>query len=588
MKQFFKIVFGTLVGLTLFFTVGTLILIGILAAAGSSEKAVDIKDKSVLKISFDKQVQERERDNPFEKLNFSGDKGGNLGLIEIKEALKKAAKDDKIKGVYLDMGFMDAGFSQIEEIREALIEFKKSKKWIVTYAEFYTEGAYYLASVADAIYLNPSGELQFNGLSRTIAYGKRLFEKLDVKPEIFRVGKYKSAVEPFMEDKMSDANREQNTLLLGTVYGTMMKEISATRGINADSLRKISDNLLVQSPQEALQYKLITHIGYYDEFEADVRKRLKLEKADDEIEFVTISDVRNSMEDSEEEGEKSKDKIAVVIASGEIQGSKADRENIGSDDFCEDLRKAREDKNVKAIVVRINSPGGSALASDVMWREIQITKKVKPVIASMSTYAASGGYYMAMGCNKIVAMPNTITGSIGVFGMLFDASKLLNERFGLTFENVKTGKYSDIGEPTRPIRADEKAIIQRQVDDIYTQFTTKAAEGRKMDLATLQGLAEGRVWTGTDAKERGLVDELGNLEKAIEIAAKEAKIKDYSVKYLPVQKDFFTEIMESFDESAKAKMLKAQLGPLYPAYHQYARIQSWQGIQARMPLEFEF
>ncbi len=587
MKQFFKIVFGTIVGLALFFTLGTLLIIGIFAAAGSSDKVVEIKDKSVLKISVSGVLAEREKDNPFAKLNFGGNDVSTSGLIEIKEALKKAAKNDKIKGVYLEVGFMDAGFSQLEELRDAIVEFKKSKKWVVAYGELYTESAYYLTSVADNIYLNPSGEVQFNGLSRTLAYGKRLFEKLEVKPEIFRVGKYKSAVEPFMEDKMSDANREQITMLINTVYGNMLKEISATRNIPADTLRKISDNLLVQSPQEALKYKLVTHIGYYDEFETELRKKLKVEKADDDIEFVSVSDVRSAEGEAEEE-EKAKEKVAVIIASGEIQGAKADNENIGSEDFAESMRKAREDKNVKAIVVRINSPGGSALASDVMWREIQITKKTKPVIASMSTYAASGGYYMAMGCNKIVAMPNTITGSIGVFGMLFDASKLLNERVGLTFENVKTGKFSDLGEPTRPIRPDERAIIQRQVDDIYTQFTTKAAEGRKMELAELQKLAEGRVWAGTDAKERGLVDELGNLEKAIEIAAKEAKLKDYSVKYLPQQKEFFEEILESFNDKAQAKMLKAQLGPLYPAYKQMSQVKSWEGIQARMPFELEF
>ena len=584
MKSFFKYTLATILGLFLFSILSLLILIGIGAAAGSAG-GVEVKKNSVLQIDLDKPLTEREKENPFEGLDIPGAGEGSIGLYELKETIRKAAKDDKIKGIMLEGGFARIGWASNEELREVLKEFKKSGKFIYSYGEIYSEASYFTASVADSIFLNPEGLVEFNGLNSEVTFLKGMLDKLEIKPEVFRVGEFKSAVEPFLRENMSDANRLQATSFMNSLNAHLVSRVAEGRKMSFEKAKLCSDSMKARSAKDAAKLGLVSRTAYYDEVLSSLRKKLGLEK-DEDINFISYSKYSHS--DEEENEEISSNKIAVIMAQGEINQGKGNDETIGSDRICEALRKARKDKKVKAVVLRINSPGGSALASDVMWREIQLTKKEKPVIASMSDVAASGGYYMAMGCDRIVAQPNTITGSIGVFGLMFNAQDMFRNKLGITFDGVKTGAFSDVGNMTRPLTDLEKSIIQKEVDNIYETFTSKAAQGRKMPLEKLKSLAGGRVWSGTEAKANGLVDELGGLDRALEIAATKAKLgKDYRVKLMPAKKQFIEEIMEKLSGEAKASMLKSELGDLYPMLHKMEKIKSWNGIQTRLPFEME-
>lgn len=581
MRSFFKYTFATIFGLILFTVLGFLILAGIGAASGGGEPKVE--DNSILKINLDKPFAERDRDNPFEELDFPGNDGGVTGLIDLKRAIKKAKSDDRIKGIYLDCGMGRIPYATNEELRNALLDFKKSGKFIYAYGEYYSESHYYLATVADSIYVNPEGLVEFNGISSEVMFFKGMLDKLEVKPEIFRVGDFKSAVEPFFRQDMSEANRLQYTSFLNSINDHVIAQVAAQRKLAPEAVKQISDSMKVRNSEDAVQLGIVSKAAYYDQVLATLKKKTGAEK-DDDLHFVTYHKYKKS---GDEDKEVSSNKIAVIVAQGEIQGGKGDEETIGSDKIAETLRKARNDKNIKAVVLRINSPGGSALASDVMWREIQLVKKTKPIIASMSDVAASGGYYMAMGCDKIVAQPTTITGSIGVFGLLFNAKDFFDHKLGITFDGVKTGAYSDLGNMTRPFTDGERRIIQKEVDNIYETFTSKAAQGRKMDVEQLRKLAGGRVWSGTEAKQNGLVDELGGLEKAVELAANQAKLgKDYRLKLMPVQKNMFEQLIEQLSGGGKEALLKAELGELYPMVKQIKKIKQIEGLQTRLPVDF--
>lgn len=581
MRSFFKYTFATIFGLILFTVLGFLILAGIGAASGGGEPKVE--DNSILKINLDKPFAERDRDNPFEELDFPGNDGGVIGLIDLKRAIKKAKSDDRIKGIYLDCGMGRIPYATNEELRNALLDFKKSGKFIYAYGEYYSESHYYLATVADSIYVNPEGLVEFNGISSEVMFFKGMLDKLEVKPEIFRVGDFKSAVEPFFRQDMSEANRLQYTSFLNSINDHVIAQVAAQRKLAPEAVKQISDSMKVRNSEDAVQLGIVSKAAYYDQVLATLKKKTGAEK-DDDLHFVTYHKYKKS---GDEDKEVSSNKIAVIVAQGEIQGGKGDEETIGSDKIAETLRKARNDKNIKAVVLRINSPGGSALASDVMWREIQLVKKTKPIIASMSDVAASGGYYMAMGCDKIVAQPTTITGSIGVFGLLFNAKDFFDHKLGITFDGVKTGAYSDLGNMTRPFTDGERRIIQKEVDNIYETFTSKAAQGRKMDVEQLKKLAGGRVWSGTEAKQNGLVDELGGLEKAVELAANQAKLgKDYRLKLMPVQKNMFEQLIEQLSGGGKEALLKAELGELYPMVKQIKKIKQIEGLQTRLPVDF--
>lgn len=581
MAQFLKFVLATLVGLFLFTIVSFFLLIGIgsaLSATSSDQK--EVAENSVLRIDLNQTIVENAAsEDPFAEIFEDG--GGQIGLVDIKNALKKAAKDPNIKGVYLKLEYPMAGYATLEEIRNALLEFKKSKKFIYTYAEVMSEPAIYLASVADRSYLNPAGGLEFNGMSAEITFFQKMFEKIGVKPVIFRVGEYKSAVEPFIRTNMSPENKEQTLSYIASISNHVYKGIATSRGIEMAEINRLLNENVIQNPQDAVKHKLITHTAYWDEVEDAFRKTLKL-KEDAKISFVNLSEYTEGNTDSEGNRDN---RIAVIVSEGDIMSGKSAQGTIGSDDFVKELRKARKDKKVKAIVLRINSPGGSAMASDIMWREIELAKKVKPVFASMGDVAASGGYYMAMGCDTIIAQPTTITGSIGIFGMLFNAQELLNDKMGITMDGVKTHAFANSPSLTREMSPVEKQFIQNSVNEGYETFTSKAAKGRKMPLEKLKSLAGGRVWTGEQAKANGLVDVLGGLEDAVALAAKKVKLKegDYRVRYYPTPKSEFEMFMEKFNNKGEDAMLRQYFGMLAPVIKEVKCLGKAETLQARIP-----
>ncbi|MFD2514918.1 signal peptide peptidase SppA [Pontibacter locisalis] len=582
MLNFLKYVLATIVGLLVFFFIGVLLLFGI-AASTASRDEVKIADGSVLELKFDKPIKERDPKNPLAELGFSfGSLSSTDGLDQIKAAIRRAKVDDNIEGIFLNMTFVDAGMGKLEEIRNELIDFKKSGKFVVSYADISTEKAYYLSSVADKIYLNPMGTIEFNGMSSELFFFKRLLDKLNIEAQIFKVGTYKSAVEPFFLEEASDANREQLNSFLNSMNSYQLQKIAKSRGMSVAELKDVQDNLLVRDPEDAKKFKLITDIGYFDEAISYMKNDIGIEEKE-KIELVQLSKYKKV---KDKNISTSKNRIAVIYAEGDIVDGDGDDDNIGGRKYADAIRKARLDDNVKAIVLRISSPGGSALASDIIWREVQLAKKQKPVIASMSDVAASGGYYMAMGCDTIVAHPNTITGSIGVFGVIPNIQGFLNEKMGITVDHVSTGKFSEAPTITRPMTAQEKEIVQNQIDQIYETFTSKAAEGRNMTQDKLKEYASGRVWSGIEAKQRGLVDEYGGLEKAIAIAAVKAGIEDdYRLQELPARKGFFEELFGGLGSEVKMQSIKAELGELYPYYQMYKKVETMKGAQARMPFD---
>lgn len=579
-KTFLASCLGSLLAFVVLCILGFMLLLGTVASLSDSNEQVIIKDKSVLHLKLDGPITENEIEDPFEDLPLPG-AVSTTGLLPLKQAIKNAKDDSKIEGIYLELNMLMAGYGVARELRQALEDFKESGKWVVAYSEYYSESAYYVASVADKIYLNPEGELEFNGLAVEASFFKKLFDKLDIKPQIFRVGDFKSAVEPFMLDHMSDENKLQLNELISDIHRTMISDVAVSRNMEETRLRELADKMLVVNTRSASQYGLVDSLVYFDQVQADLRERLGI--ADDaKINLVKYGRYKRSFSTTN----TSKNEIAVIVADGDIFSGKAAEGVIGSDTFAEELRKARNNDRVKAIVVRINSPGGSALASDVMWREIKLATEVKPVIASMSDYAASGGYYLAMACDTIVAQPTTITGSIGVFSVLFDMSSFLDNKLGITFEEVKTGEVGELITFTRPLTPLEKNIWQKKTDEIYESFTAKAADGRQMAVEDLKKIASGRVWTGVQAKERGLVDVLGNFETAVAIAAEAANVSnDYKLRYYPVQKNFFEEWLGGIEENAETRMLKRELGPHYDTYQYVKRLRTYQGSQARMPFE---
>lgn len=581
MLQFLKYVLATLVGLFLFFFVGFILMLGLAAAVGSRQDQVQVKANSVLRLDLDRAIVENDNtENPFSNIGpFKATE--QAGVIQIKQALAAAAKDAHISGVALKAGMPRGGWGSLQEIRNALTAFRKSGKFVYAYDEAYDEQGYYLASMADRLYVAPTGMIEFNGLAAETEFFKGTLEKLDIQPVIFRVGTYKSAVEPFLLDKMSEASREQTQSFLHSIYDAVLNDISKSRNVPVAQLRQTADSLTAFQPMRALQSRLVTNVGYMDEFENEIRRSLKLD-TDKKINYVGLNSYLKAAPASTGPGEN---RVAVIVGAGEIvSGENESSEQLASETFIKELRKARQDDKVKAVVLRINSPGGSGLASDVMWREIQLLKKKKPVVASMSDYAASGGYYLAMGCNKIVAQPTTITGSIGVFSLLFRVDNFLKNKLGVTLDRVKTNAHADWPTLTREMDAFEKARFQQWTDQFYDIFTKKAAEGRHMSQARLQELASGRVWSGSQARANGLVDALGGLDDAIRLAASEAKLKDgdYRVKY-PARRSFLESLMEDLKEEQESRLLQNTLGDLAPYAHNLRHISTWQGLQARMP-----
>ena len=592
MGQFFKYVLATLVGLVLFSVVGFLLILGLGAAASSlGSGSKEVAGSSVLELRLDKPITERQEASDYGPL---GGSGASIGLLNLRQAIAKAKDDSDIKGILLHLELVRGGMASLTEVRDALLDFKKSGKFVVAYSDVMSEKSYYLASVADPIYLHPQGSLEFNGLSSEVTFFKNLLDKAGVDVQIFRVGSFKSAVEPFFRTNFSDSARAQTVSYLNSINDDMLARVAQSRKIELPRLHVISDSMLVHNAPDALRLGLVTKLGYYDEVLDLLRTKLGTPK-DEKPSLVSLADYHPSGS-KQREGSSSGQRIAVIYAEGDIVTGTGTDSNIGGDKFAEAIRKARLDDKVKAVVLRVNSPGGSSLASDVVYREVVLTRKVKPIIASMGDVAASGGYYISMACDTIVAQPNTITGSIGVFGLLPNFQKLLSDKLGVTIDRVETGKFSDFPTVTRPLSAYEAQQFQLEVNDIYADFTSKAAQGRHMPVERLRRLASGRVWSGSEAKARGLVDVLGSYEDALKLAAARAHLQDgdYSIQRLPRQKTSWEKLLtryglgdDSDDEAAETRVFEARLGPLYPAYHQYQLLLQMRGVQARLPYELE-
>jgi protease-4 len=586
MKQFFKVVFASMLGfilaniLLLFLFIA---IIGGIAASSGSKKTAEIDENSILKIEFSGPISDRSDNNPFKNFNpLSGENNQSYGLTDILDALEKAKTDDKIKGIYMHFDGVPAGMATTEEIRNALLDFKKSGKFILSYSNTYDQKAYYLSSVADSIMVHPEGGLDFRGLSASVMFLKGAMEKLEVEPQIIRHGKFKSAIEPLILDKMSDANREQTSTYLNALWNRMLDGISAARKISVQELTAMADQALIRNPKDALKYKLVDKLAYEDEVQASLRKRLGIEEKD-KIKFVSLGKYFETPSTED----KAKEKVAIIYASGDIVDGEGSDDNVGGDKIAATIRKARLDEKVKAIVLRVNSPGGSALASDIMWREVILAKKVKPVVVSMGDVAASGGYYISCAADRIFASPNTITGSIGVFGVLINTKKLFNNKLGITIDTVKTNKFADMGASYRPLTDTERDIIQQGVEEVYQTFITHVGEGRKMATENVDSIGQGRVWAGTDAKKINLIDEFGGLKDAIAYAAKKANLEKYRVVGYPEQEEPFKKFMKQVSGEGEEAIIKAQLGNNYEYYKKIKRALQIEGIQARIPYELE-
>jgi protease-4 len=584
MKQFFKFVFATMLGFILSAVVILIILIaGVTAVISRSSNKVEVKDNTILHVNLNLPITERSSSSPLDNLDIGPFKGEKmLGLNEILRSIKSAKTDDHIKGIYLDVSYMMTGFATIEEIRDALLDFKKSGKFIIAYSEIYTQGAYYLASVADKIYLNPQGILELKGFSSEITFYKGALDKLNIEAQIIKVGTYKSAVEPYILDKMSDANRLQTTALLGSLYQHFTAKIAESRKIPQDSIIAIADGLKSRAPEDAVKYKLIDALKYKDEVLAELKSKTGIDKKDN-LKTVTISEYVKSLDKTN----TADDRIAIIYANGDINGGEGDENSIGSEGISRALRKARLDDHVKAIVFRVNSPGGSSLASDVIWREVVLTKKVKPIIVSMGDYAASGGYYISCAADSIFAEPNTITGSIGVFAIIPNMKGFFNDKLGVTFDNVKTGKFADLGDITRPLTPAEKLILQTEVNRTYADFTKRVAEGRHLSPSYVDSIGQGRVWTGEQAIKLKLVDRLGHIDDAIAAAARKANLKEYRIVNYPEIKSGFMGLLDNSEDKIQTYMVKKELGVSYPYYQQLKVITNMKGLQARMPYEIK-
>lgn len=585
MKDFIKYTFATVVGLFLtmaFFTIISIIsFAGMIATEGMSSP---IKEKSIMALNLSGAINERNESNPFAML--MGDKAESVSLDDALVALKKAAANKNIEGIYMRAGGLGSVTAMAQELRQALVEFKKSGKWIIAYGDSYTKTDYYLSSVADTILLNPEGSVDFSGLATQLMFFKDVMDKVGVKMQVFKVGTYKSAVEPFIATEMSPANREQITSYLTSIWGNMVADVAESRGIDAENLNAMADSLtMLTASEDVLKAGLVDKICYMDEVKTMLRAKCGLDE-DDDLVFASVSDVAKS----ETLDDKVDDKVAVYYAYGEIvqstssMGMNQEHQIVG-DEMIKDLQNLREDDDIKAVVIRVNSPGGSAFASEQIWREVELLKAKKPVVVSMGGMAASGGYYISCAANRIFAEPTTITGSIGIFGMIPDASELMTEKIGLKFDLVKTNEMADFGNMTRPFNEAESAQLQKMIERGYDTFTKRVADGRGISQDSVKVIAEGRVWTGEQGLKIGLVDELGNLDAAVAHAAKLAEMDKYRTVAYPEPANPFEQIFNQKKNGYLESSLRDVLGEGYTAYSLLRNMGKQDRIQARMPYE---
>lgn len=584
--KFLGNVLATVVGLFVFIMIFFFGIMLVGALFGGDSETVSVKENSVIHLDLSQIKHDYAGKVTYDDLTFLNDKDKHNGLSDVINAIKNAKTDDNIKGISILNNESELGIAQTKALRDELEDFKKSGKFIYSYADVYSQKSYYLNSVANAIYLNPIGELEFKGLSTEIMFFKDFQEKSGLKMEIIRHGKYKSAVEPFLENKMSEANREQTTELLNSIWKSVVSEIAVTRKVSEQHLNEIADGLLARTPQMALKEKLIDKIAYEDVYHNDIKKRLKVDAKED-YNIVSIEDYAEKVATTSNDY-SAKDKIAIIYAQGEIASGEGDVDVIGEVSMRRSLQEARKDEDVKAIVLRINSPGGNALTSELIWREIELTKKVKPVVVSMGNYAASGGYYIACNANAIFAEANTITGSIGVFGMLPNFTQAAN-KLGLNVEQVKTNVNAAGYSPFLPLDDNFRGFAQESVEKIYFTFVNRVAVGRKMSFEQVDAIGQGRVWSGADAIKIGLVDKIGGMDDAIAKAASLAKIKEYRTQDFPEYEKSFDDILSKMGlAQSKEAMIKEEIGAEnYMILQRIKRLQQLKGVQAMMPYELE-
>ena len=580
MKQFLKFTLATIVGILIVWLLGVLIFFGIIGAiAGASESTPKLKPNSVYELTLEGNLIDRSKDDPFSSVYskaFGLSTENSIGLDDVLANIQKAKNDANIVGIYLKGGSLSGGIASIKEVRNALLDFKKTGKFVVAYADNYSQRMYYLVSCADKILINPQGMLELKGLSAQTMFLKNTLDKLGIEMQIVKVGTFKSAVEPFVNTKMSDANRLQVSAFMNSIWNTILKEISTSRKIPLDKLNMYADEMMMFQPTEkSKQYGLVDSLVYIDQVDSIIRKYVKNIKKSDNLTFVKHSTLIKLPDTNKYD----KNKVAVIYAIGDITDSEG--EGIVSKNMVKTINDVAKDSAVKAVVFRISSPGGSAYGSEQIWHALSMLKTKKPLIVSMGDYAASGGYYIACMADQIVAQPNTLTGSIGIFGVIPNI-KGLNEKLGFTYDGVKTNKMSDAISINRPFTPEERDLMQNYVNRGYELFVKRCADGRKMKIEQIKAIAEGRVWTGEDALKIGLVDKIGGLKDAIKLAVDKAKLKSYNISEYPVKEDFTTRFMKNFSKDIETRFVKAQLGEQYTIFKQIKNLDKINGIQARM------
>ena len=583
MKQFLKFTLATIVGIFIASLLGIFISFGIIGAiAGSADKATTLKPNSIYQIDLEGNLVDRSQEDPLSGAfaHALGKPSENtIGLDDVLANIEKAKKDDNIVGIYLKGGSLSGGVASIKEIRNTLIDFKKSGKFIVAYADNYSQRMYYLASVADKILINPQGMLELKGLSAQTMFFKNTLDKLGIEMQVVKVGTFKSAVEPYVNTKMSDANRLQVNVFMSSIWNNILKEISASRKIPVAKLNSYADEMMMFQPTEkSKQYGLVDGLVYIEQVDNVLKKYVKNLKKGDDLTFVK----QEAMTKVPDTAKYDKSKVALIYAVGEITDTEGD--GIVSRDLVKTINDVEKDSAVKAVVFRISSPGGSAYGSEQIWHALSVLKAKKPLIVSMGDYAASGGYYIACGADKIVAQPTTITGSIGIFGVIPNI-KGLDDKIGITYDGVKTNKMSDAISINRPFTPEERDLMQSYVNRGYELFVKRCADGRKMKIEQIKAIAEGRVWTGEDALKIGLVDKIGGLNDAIKLAVEKAKLKSYNIKEYPEKEDFMTKLMKNFGKDVETRIAKIQLGEQYNLFKQVKNLDKVNGIQARLPYD---
>lgn len=579
MQGFFKTFFASLLALIIFSIIGFFILLGLIASATSAEKPVVGRD-AVLVLDLSSEFKEQSQEDAWDAL-VNGVDHEAPSLYDMVRMIQHAKSDSAIKGIYVLCGNNNNGFAATEELRKALVDFKTSKKFLIAYGEAISQKGYYVGNAADKMYCHPQGGLEWAGFSTNLIFLKGMLDKLEIQPQIFYAGKFKSATEPLRETQMTAANRLQTSVWLGDLYTNFLHTAAIARKLDTAQLRSLAVQGSIQTAQDALQNKLVDGLKYDDEVKREIQDRLRISFRE-KINFVTFGDYAKAVDFK---GEYSSNKIALIYADGDIVSGNGDNGQVGSDAFRALIRKARLDNEVKAIVFRVNSPGGSSLASDVIWREITLARKEKPVVVSMGDLAASGGYYIACNADSVFANANTITGSIGVFSIIPNFQSFFKNKLGITFDGVKTAPFADMGSGDRPLNEAEKRFFQSATDSIYYTFKTRVSEGRKKDMVYVDSIAQGRVWTGTRGKEIGLVDRIGTLQDAVVSAAKMADVKEYKLKEYPERKTLLEQVMSSYKKAIKTNLIKEEIGEeQLRALQELKKVKQMVGTpQARLP-----